>query len=256
MKYFVSGDIHGFYDEWMKALEEKQFNIDDESHKIIVCGDLLDRGPKPKETIEFVLKLLKLGKIILVRGNHEDLALDLIENYVNYMFRITSTHHYFNGTFQTMLDLTGMSFYDATSCLMAFKKYARETDFISKVIPKMKNYYETANHVFVHSWLPLKKDGTLNKNWRKASNLDWAKARWAKPVQLYAKKLYLEDKTIVLGHWHCSDFWRYAYPEKYSDFGGNECFEPFITKEIIALDACTAYTKKVNVVAIEDNPKN
>ena len=27
MKYFVSADIHSFYDEWIEALNEKQFNI-------------------------------------------------------------------------------------------------------------------------------------------------------------------------------------------------------------------------------------
>ena len=27
MKYFVSADIHGFYDEWITALNDKGFNI-------------------------------------------------------------------------------------------------------------------------------------------------------------------------------------------------------------------------------------
>ena len=235
---------------------KKQFDINNKEHKIILCGDILDRGTQAKETVEFVLKLLKKNKIILVRGNHEDLALELIDNYVNYMFRITSTHHYHNGTFQTMLDLTGMSFYDATHCLMGFKKYARETDYVSKIIPKMKNYYETENYVFVHSWIPLNKNGNdFNKNWRNASNSAWSKARWTKPLEVYKKGLYLKDKTLVFGHWHCSDFWRYSNPKKYTEIGMDACFDPFVTKEIIAIDACTYYSKKVNVLVIEDNPK-
>jgi len=36
-------------------------------------------------------------------------------------------------------------------------------------------------------------------------------------------------------------------------FGEQVNFEPFITKEIISLDACTAYSGKVNVVVIEES---
>lgn len=55
MKYFVSGDIHGFYDEWQSALKEKCFDISNPNHKIILCGDLFDRGHQPKEIIDFIL---------------------------------------------------------------------------------------------------------------------------------------------------------------------------------------------------------
>ena len=34
MKYFVSADIHGFYDEWQSALKEKGFDIRVEANKI------------------------------------------------------------------------------------------------------------------------------------------------------------------------------------------------------------------------------
>ena len=42
MKYFVSSDIHGFYDEWQKSLKDNGFDINNPCHKIIVCGDLFD----------------------------------------------------------------------------------------------------------------------------------------------------------------------------------------------------------------------
>lgn len=54
MKYFVSGDIHGFFDEWQNALNEKGFDLNNPEHKIILCGDLFDRGSQPKEIIDFV----------------------------------------------------------------------------------------------------------------------------------------------------------------------------------------------------------
>ncbi len=33
MKYFVSSDIHGFYDEWMKTLKDKGFDINNPNIK-------------------------------------------------------------------------------------------------------------------------------------------------------------------------------------------------------------------------------
>ena len=69
---------------------------------------------------------------------------------------------------------------------------------------------------------------------------------------MYKLKLYDYNKTIVFGHWHCSAFWHYKFPKKYNEFGESACFLPFVSKEIIALDTCTAYTKKVNVMILED----
>lgn len=253
MKYFVSSDIHGFYNEWTDALKEKGFNIDDPEHKIVVCGDLFDRGTQAKRVQSFVMKLLRKNKIILIRGNHEDLAKEMIDNYAKYMFDIKNTAHWVNGTFQTMLDLTGMSFNDATTCLLEFKKRAYETDYIKRILPKMKNYYETEHYVFVHAWIPLKPlRYEFDTNWRNANAKLWEKARWLNPVTTYQKKLYLKNKTLVFGHWRCSAFWASKSPKRYAEDSDGVCFDPFITKEIIALDACTAQSKQVNVVVLED----
>ena len=56
MKYFVSSDIHGFFNEWQNALKDKGFDLNNPEHKIILCGDLFDRGSQQKEIINFVLK--------------------------------------------------------------------------------------------------------------------------------------------------------------------------------------------------------
>ena len=97
MKYFVSSDIHGFYDEWQNALKEKQFDINNPEHKIIVCGDLFDRGRQPCEIIDFILS--HKDKFILIRGNHEDLMQDMIDRNKNTYGDLR------NGTAQTIVDL-------------------------------------------------------------------------------------------------------------------------------------------------------
>ena len=43
-KYFVVSDIHGCYDELIKALNEVGFDETNPSHYLIDCGDFYDRG--------------------------------------------------------------------------------------------------------------------------------------------------------------------------------------------------------------------
>lgn len=46
--------------------------------------------------------------------------------------------------------------------------------------------------------------------------------------------------------------WHEQNPDVYEEFGDNANFEPFITKNMIDIDTCTAYSHKVNVVVLED----
>ena len=97
MKYFVTADIHGYYTYYLEALKKQGFDINNPNHKLIICGDLFDRGREPKELINFVLE--HRDKIIFIRGNHEDLMEDmLVRNY-------PTSADYHNGTYQTLLDL-------------------------------------------------------------------------------------------------------------------------------------------------------
>jgi hypothetical protein len=58
-------------------------------------------------------------------------------------------------------------------------------------------------------------------------------------------------KTIVVGHWHCSTGW--AKTEGRKEFGETAKFEPFYGDGFISIDACTAYSKKCNVIVLEDD---
>lgn len=239
MKYFVSGDIHGFYDEWQNALKDKDFDLNNPEHKIILCGDLFDRGSQPKEIIDFVLK--HKDKVILIRGNHEDLMEQMIE-------RNSSDYgDLCNGTAQTIVDLYPewqISEFD-------LKKIAKKTR-LQEVLDMCVDYYETTHYIFVHGWIPIIENCYLyDGNWRTARKERWEKARWTNPVEMYRYEIYEPNKTIVCGHWHCSALWHEQNPDEYEEFGDKANFEPFITKNMIAIDACTTYSHKVNVVVLE-----
>ena len=43
--YFVVSDVHSFWDPFEAALTASGFEKDNKNHKLIVCGDMFDRGP-------------------------------------------------------------------------------------------------------------------------------------------------------------------------------------------------------------------
>ena len=241
MKFFVSSDIHGFFDEWQLALNNAGFDINNPNHKIIICGDLFDRGRQSKEIVNFILS--NKDKIIFVRGNHEDLMQTMIDRNYNTNADLT------NGTAYTIIDLCPewqISEFD-------LKEISRETG-LQEVLDLSVDYFETKHYVFVHSWIPVIENCCLYDNdWRKAREERWAKARWANPLIMTEYELFEPQKTIVFGHWHCSAFWNRKNPEIFKEFDDGANYEPFITENYIALDACTIYSKKVNVIVIEDD---
>ena len=247
-KFFVMSDIHGFYDEMIKALNEAGFDENNPEHWVITCGDHFDRGSKPLQVMRY---LHNLPRKVLVKGNHEQLLVDCCYRGQAY------SHDVSNGTAHTIWNIAYTPGYIedfAEMCDYALKrtKFFRDS---------MVNYFETKNHIFVHSWIPvINKDGLpahytrgrnfeFNPNWRNASQKEWSDAMWGNPFDMAARGL-LPDKTIVFGHWHCSTGW--ANKEGYSEFGKDAKFDPYYGDGFIAIDACTAHSGKVNVIIIED----
>jgi len=73
MKRYVIGDVHGCYDE----LLELYHKIDEHANgdfRMIFVGDYVDRGPKSKEVVEFIMKMQQRGHVALM-GNHEDMLI-------------------------------------------------------------------------------------------------------------------------------------------------------------------------------------
>ena len=73
MRYYVVSDVHSFYTEMIKALTEKGYFEDKEPHKLIICGDMFDRGSESVAMQKFIMELVEKDEVILIRGNHEEL---------------------------------------------------------------------------------------------------------------------------------------------------------------------------------------
>lgn len=76
-------------------------------------------------------------------------------------------------------------------------------------------------------------------------------ARWYNGIEASRQKVLVPRKTIVCGHWNAS----YGNARKFRvpEFGEDANHSTYFAKGIIALDACTAISKKVNCVKIIDD---
>ena len=69
------GDIHGCFDQLNLMIEDKLQVT--EQDKVILIGDYIDRGPKIRETIDYIIALRAQGyDITPLRGNHEVMLLN------------------------------------------------------------------------------------------------------------------------------------------------------------------------------------
>ncbi|MCR4718755.1 MAG: metallophosphoesterase [Firmicutes bacterium] len=256
MRYYVTADVHGYFSELNVALAEKGFFEDKEPHKLIICGDIYDRGTEALELQNFILDLMLREKVILIRGNHEDLALELLNNWNKGSF--LQRYHHSNGTVDTVLQLTETTIEQLSTESDEIYKKLSKNPFIQNIIPAMVDFYETEHYIFTHGWIPCTIIGNNYskkyfpiEEWRNAGVQAWNSARWINGMEAAHNKIIEKDKTIICGHWHCS-FGHSRYEGDGGEFDNNPNFTPYYGEGVIALDACTPVSRVVNCIVVED----
>lgn len=257
MKYYVTADVHGYFRELKNALQTQGFFAERSPHKLIVCGDLYDRGEEALALQAFIRDLLSRDQVILIRGNHEDLALDLLHRWHQRSY--LQSHHHLNGTVDTLCQLTGFSLRELYATPEQVGRAFLHDPYVQEIIPAMVNYYETPHYVFTHGWIPCTPvaadDGEQTylpaADWRHADQTMWDKARWINGMEAAHSGILVPGKTVVCGHWHAS-FGHSRYENDGGEFDHAPNFNPYYGEGIIALDACTPISRKVNCIVIED----
>ncbi len=258
MKYYVVADVHGYYSLLRNTLKEKGFFDDKEPHKLVICGDVLDRGEEPKEMQRFLKQLIKTDEVILIRGNHEDLILELAEDlYKGNVISLFGAHRS-NGTRGSLLGLANSNLIEASHEPKLVAKKFYKTGFYKEIIPKMVNYYETKNYIFVHGWIPcleIVENGeykyVYKSDWRDSDSKSWDEARWINGMYAASLGVIEPKKTIICGHWHTS-YGHSVLEGNCSEFGNDADYSPYYAKGVIGLDACTAYSGQMNCIVIDD----
>jgi serine/threonine protein phosphatase 1 len=138
------GDIHGCY-ELLIELVERRIIFNPAEDRLIFLGDYLDRGTGSKEVVEFVTELKQNypGQIVLLKGNHEELALRaLLCSGDEKACASDRMLWYLNGGRATVDNWGGIE--NARNTLIPF-------------IRSLDLYYETETHIFVHAGVPYGK---------------------------------------------------------------------------------------------------
>lgn len=249
-RYFITSDVHGFFNELMVALNSKGFDVNNSDHKLIILGDLFDRGPDNRKVYEFAKSLG--DRFIYVRGNHEDLLGECVREIVS--GREVSEHHWHNRTVDTIAEFTQMN----TNVFRGFVRWESVNQTTWEVMKPILDWideksvdcYELDDNVFVHGWIP----STFRKNWTKEN---WQRARWYNGMEMWKNGYCLEDKIIWCGHWCCSYGWS-KIRQMYKEFpqknrkDWEKSFQPFVDDGIIALDSCVAYSNFLNCVVYDE----
>lgn len=290
-KYFVASDIHSYLKPLKKSLREAGWNQKTKSHVLVVLGDIFDRGDETLGVYHFIRSIPK-GRRVLVKGNHEELFLDLLKKDA------PASYDYSNGTVKTMCQIAGVpdDYMDGTKLLWDFLdgevtvgEYDNAQDYVCQTLrsrfaeikalvnasgipdwlrsDEWVDYFELGDYVMVHSFIPLREPKTKMSDyysskeyfpeWRTDSTAEeWSDARWGCPYRQYDDGLFKEPgKTLVCGHWHAFDFRQHYEGGYYDDVDlvrDKSIHGIYRHDRIIALDACTVLSNRVNVLRVEE----
>lgn len=175
MRIIAIGDIHGNNVRFRKALKSISLKKTD---KLVLIGDLVDRGKESKEVLDTLFLLQENGfeNIIYIRGNHEQLLLDSFENESKEYLWIK------NGGDKT---------------LQSFKvNFCNEIPF--KYIQLLKSsilYYEFEDYIFVHAGLNL----SIEDPFKDEYSLLWTREMNEKDLinSKFAKKNVIHGHTPI-----------------------------------------------------------
>jgi serine/threonine protein phosphatase 1 len=170
MRTFVISDIHGNNELFRKALKEVAFKKTD---KLILVGDLIDRGPESKGVLDTVLLMLESGlDVECLMGNHEKLFLDAVLNTNNL------NQWLLNGGDKTL------SSFLTSSIEKIPKKYF---DFVKS----FKYYKEDKDFILVHAAINMKISDPFS---------DLQTILWERDQSKYLDLGWLGNRKVVHGH--------------------------------------------------------
>ena len=180
MRYFIVSDVHGHYDVLRNELSKNKFSPSD---RLIVIGDLFDRGKQSREVLIFLRNLWENSKCEIIMGNHDVFLLDFLkENYSRVQFNIEH-----NGFAETLMSLSGFNKVDDNYQDIR-AEIIKNFPYLQTWLESFPLFKETRNYIFVHGGI----DGS-NPEWKKSTVRDFV---WGRQFDLPK----LDGKTIIAGH--------------------------------------------------------
>ncbi len=166
---FIVGDVHGCYFEFLELL--KKVNYHKSSHRLILVGDVINRGPYSLKMLEWVKK----EGVEIVRGNHE-----------NHFLNSVKKNHKMRPPLEQLKQEMGAKIKEWINWMETWPFYIEEQDFLvvhGGLIPnKHPKDTDPLFLMYIRTWDGVGKDIT-DKN-----NPPWY-------------DFYKNEKLVVYGHW-------------------------------------------------------
>lgn len=180
----VVSDIHGSIDLFKQLLEKVNYTDDD---RLIILGDIIDKGPNSIELIEYVAELLKQEHVHMILGNCDCIFDELEEDYLyHYMtYRHTIVHEALMKLGKTLDDYTTQSEMAAD--------LRKHFGYLHDVVRDLPLMIETEDFIFVHAGLDP--HNYMNTSRYNALNMPF-----------FYQQTHDAEKMVVVGHFPTCNF--------------------------------------------------
>ncbi|WP_234414156.1 metallophosphoesterase family protein [Paenibacillus sp. CAA11] len=223
MRILAISDIHGCYEEFCDLLEQVNYNSAED--RLVLVGDYVDRGPRSREVIDLLIRLQEEAKVIILRGNHDQMMLDAL-------LRDEDQRWLKNGALYTLKSYYGdeidVENYNSSTYEKAKgwikQNYAHHLEFLDG----LELYYESEQYIFVHAGI-----NPAYKDWKQQPKSDFIWIREA----FFNHSTNL-DKPVVFGHTPVLNL--------------HDCEEIWINDDKIGIDGACAYGKRLNCLEINE----
>jgi serine/threonine protein phosphatase 1 len=216
MKTYCIGDVHGRLSQ-LKALIGS-LDYDPKRDRLIFLGDLIDRGEDSPGVVNYVIELQEQSpNMICLRGNHEQMLLDLIE-YGDLLWLVPE-----NGGAVTIAQY-GCRYIEETSTLSLQIPIAH-LEFFNSTLP----FYEDEQALYVHAGV------TPGKH---PSECDEETLRWKRDPIFFKR---YQGKTCFFGH----------TPTRYLPSNGNKYQEIYICGAAVGVDTGCGPEDPLSCVNVE-----
>ena len=213
-RVFAVSDVHGNLDYLKGLLKKISFSKED---ILILLGDLIEKGPKSIETLQYIIQLCKTHTVHVLRGNCDRLLFDdSLPAHWRFRYRHSWGGNMIMNEFSARLNLPIRSVEDVAILREAAKReFSEEFSFLMD----MPVILESEHYIFVHGGIPGEdclNDLSALKPWECMKNDDFLNQGHT-----------FRNKWCIVGHWPAT-LYRENWP----------CADPLVSpgQQIVSID--------------------
>ena len=219
------------------ALKKSGYDSNNQTHHLIVLGDLFDRGSETVKVLEYLYDLSKQKKATIILGNHDVFLLDFLEK----KFERTFFNIKHNGFGKTLEHLSGITPKEENLEELEIKISSR-FPFLKEWLESFPLFLEMGDYIFVHGGI----DGNM-LDWRTmSSRRDFV---WGREYNLPR----VQDKIVVAGHHRVATIRKKTEDYHLLFLHSPELFDILYEEGKILIDRFVEISNEINVLILDLN---